>query len=60
MLAEILGTDGLIVIGAVVVVLLFGSSKLPKLARSLGGASHEFRKGIAEGDPAADDAGSSS
>lgn len=50
MLAEILGPDGLIVIIAVVVVLLFGGSKLPKLARSLGGASHEFKKGIAEGD----------
>lgn len=58
MLAEILGTDGLIVIGAVLVVLLFGSAKLPKLARSLGGASHEFRKGVAEGDPTAEDTSS--
>lgn len=34
----------------VVVVLLFGSSKLPKLARSLGSAQREFRKGAEEGD----------
>jgi len=30
-------------------VLLFGGSKLPGLARSLGSASHEFKKGIEEG-----------
>lgn len=34
----------------VVVLLLFGSSKLPKLARSLGSAQREFRKGVDEGD----------
>ena len=28
-----------------VVVLLFGSKKLPELARGLGQAAHEFRKG---------------
>ena len=36
-----------------IVLLLFGSSQLPKLARSLGSASKEFRKGLdedAEGD----------
>ena len=48
MLAEIIGPDILIVIA--VIVLLFGGSQLPKLARSLGSASHEFRKGITEGD----------
>ena len=50
MLAEIIGPDILIVIA--VIVLLFGGSQLPKLARSLGSASHEFRKGISEGDQA--------
>jgi sec-independent protein translocase protein TatA len=50
-LAEILGVDGIIVIAAVLVVLLFGGTKLPKLARSLGSASHEFKKGVAAGDP---------
>ena len=49
-LAEIFGPDVLIVIAVAVVVLLFGGSKLPKLARGLGSASHEFRKGIEEGD----------
>jgi sec-independent protein translocase protein TatA len=44
---EIIGPDLLIILA--VVVLLFGSSQLPKLARSLGSASKEFRKGIAEG-----------
>ena len=33
----------------VVVVLLFGSSQLPKLARSLGQAQKEFKQGIDEG-----------
>jgi sec-independent protein translocase protein TatA len=32
-----------------VVVLVFGSSQLPKLARSLGEAQREFKKGLAEG-----------
>ncbi len=48
MLAEILGPDSLIVIA--VIALLFGGSQLPKLARSLGSVSHEFRKGLSEGD----------
>ncbi len=50
MFGEIFGPDGLIIIGAVVVVLLFGGAKLPKLARSLGSASSEFKKGLAAGD----------
>jgi len=45
--AEIMGPDLLIVLA--IVALLFGGSQLPKLARSLGSASHEFRKGIEEG-----------
>lgn len=35
------------------VLLLFGGAKLPKLARSLGEAGKEFRKGVQDG--AADD-----
>ena len=31
-----------------VIVLLFGSTKLPKLAKSLGEAQKEFKKGVAE------------
>jgi sec-independent protein translocase protein TatA len=32
-----------------VVLLLFGATQLPKLARSMGQASKEFRSGLAEG-----------
>ena len=57
-LAEIVGWEFLLVLA--VVALLFGSSQLPKLARSMGQASKEFRKGMDEGaedrSGAADDA----
>ena len=43
-----LGAPELIIILAVVL-LLFGSTRLPKLARSLGQASREFRQGVGEG-----------
>ena len=33
----------------VVVLLLFGSTRLPKLARSIGQASKEFKEGVKEG-----------
>ena len=39
----------LTIVVLVVVVLLFGSSQLPKLARSLGQAQKEFKQGIDEG-----------
>jgi sec-independent protein translocase protein TatA len=48
-MGEIIGPDLLIILA--VVALLFGSSQLPKLARSLGAASKEFRKGLSEGAP---------
>lgn len=38
-----------------VVLLLFGSTRLPKLARSLGQASKEFKQGVAEGGTAEPD-----
>lgn len=47
-LANVMGPDGLILI-VVALVVLFGGSQLPKLARGLGSASHEFRKGLEEG-----------
>ncbi len=52
-LGEIIGWEFLVVIA--VIALLFGGSQLPKLARSMGQASKEFRKGVEEGagdDPA--------
>lgn len=41
-LASVIGPDVLIVAG--VIVLLFGGSQLPKLARSIGQAKQEFEK----------------
>jgi sec-independent protein translocase protein TatA len=43
--AEILGPDLLVIV--VVIGLLFGSSQIPKLARSLGSAKREFEQGLA-------------
>jgi sec-independent protein translocase protein TatA len=43
-----LGAPELLII-LVVVLLLFGSTRLPKLARSLGQASKEFKEGVKEG-----------
>lgn len=43
-----LGAPEIILI-LVIVLLLFGSTRLPKLARSVGQASKEFRDGVAEG-----------
>ena len=47
MFAEIIGWELLLVVG--VIALLFGSKKIPELARSLGQASKEFRKGVDSG-----------
>jgi sec-independent protein translocase protein TatA len=55
--AEIFGVDGIIVL-VVVVLVLFGSTQIPKLARSLGSAQKEFKKGLDEG--SADDKGKES
>jgi sec-independent protein translocase protein TatA len=43
-----LGTPEIIII-VLVVVLLFGSTQLPKLARSLGQAQKEFKHGLDNG-----------
>ncbi len=47
MLKNIGGPELLIIL--VVVLLLFGASKLPGLARSLGASAKEFKKGVEEG-----------
>jgi sec-independent protein translocase protein TatA len=44
-----------LIIVAVVVLVLFGGSQIPKLARNLGQAQKEFKKGIAEGGTDADE-----
>ncbi len=57
-----LGLPELLVI-LVIVVVLFGASRLPGLAKSLGSSAKEFRKGLDEGedeDEDEDDASSSS
>jgi sec-independent protein translocase protein TatA len=46
--ADIFGVDGIIIL-VVVLVVLFGSTQIPKLARSLGSAQKEFKKGLEEG-----------
>jgi sec-independent protein translocase protein TatA len=43
-----LGAPELLIL-LLIVVLLFGASRLPKLARSLGQASKEFKDGVSEG-----------
>ena len=47
MLAEIFGVD-LGIVAVVIVAVLFGGTQIPKLARSLGSARSEFKKGLAE------------
>ena len=48
MVADIFGMDGVVVL-IVVIAVLFGSSQIPKLAKSLGSAQSEFKKGLEEG-----------
>lgn len=47
------GPELLIVL--VVILLLFGGAKLPKLARSLGQAQNEFKSGLKEGSAKAEE-----
>ncbi len=46
--SEILGPDLLVIL--VIVMVLFGGSQLPKLARSIGSARREFERGLADDD----------
>ncbi len=52
MLSEIFGMDGIVVV-IVLAVLVFGGAAIPKLARNLGSAKHQFEKGLGEGKAAA-------
>jgi sec-independent protein translocase protein TatA len=49
-----LGTSELIII-LIIVLLVFGGAKLPKLARSLGQAQKEFKEGLETRDSDDDD-----
>ncbi|MGH9026712.1 MAG: twin-arginine translocase TatA/TatE family subunit [Acidimicrobiia bacterium] len=53
MLAFSLGAPELLILLGVVL-LLFGSTQLPKLARSMGQAQREFKRGLDERDPPPD------
>jgi sec-independent protein translocase protein TatA len=48
-----MGPEWIVVL--VVVLVLFGGSQLPKLARGFGSAQKEFKKGLEEGAPDDDD-----
>ena len=50
MIGEILGPDLVIVLLVVLVAVMFGGSRIPKFARSLGHARSEFHKGLTESD----------
>ena len=39
-----------VVICVIIIAVLFGAKKIPELARSLGKAKGEFKKGLAEGE----------
>jgi len=45
-----LGVHEMLIV-AVIAILLFGSAKIPQLARSLGQSIKEFKKGTLEEDP---------
>ncbi len=51
-LGEIIGWEALLVLG--LIALLFGSTQLPKLARSIGEASRELKKGLHDSDESDD------
>jgi sec-independent protein translocase protein TatA len=54
MLADIASGD-VVVIVVVVAILIFGSAKIPKIARGLGSAKSEFEKGLKEGQTSTED-----
>jgi len=53
-MAIALGPPELLIL-LIIVLVLFGGAKLPKLARSLGQAQREFREGVNDEDKAAED-----
>ena len=57
-MAIALGPPELLIL-LIIVLVLFGGAKLPKLARSLGQAQREFREGVNDEDKASGDSSSS-
>lgn len=52
-----LGAPELLIV-LLIILLVFGGAKLPKLARSLGQAQKEFKDGVNEGSKSSDESGS--
>lgn len=55
MIAFVSATELLIILG--IILLLFGASRLPALARSLGKSTREFKEGMHEGERKGEEAG---
>ena len=50
LLLFVIGTEWIVVLVVAAILLLFGGSKLPQLARALGQSKKAFREGIDEGE----------
>lgn len=50
LLLFVIGTEWIIVLVVVAILLLFGGTKLPQLAKALGQSKKAFKEGIDEGD----------
>jgi sec-independent protein translocase protein TatA len=49
-----------IIVGIVAIVVIFGVNKLPQIARNMGKAQSEFKKGLKEGGQEGSESGSAS
>jgi len=54
LLLFVIGTEWIIVLVVLAILLLFGGTKLPQLAKALGQSKKAFKEGIDEGDREAD------
>jgi sec-independent protein translocase protein TatA len=59
MLAAVFGAPEVLIV-LVVILVLFGGSQIPKMARNLGSAQKEFKKGLSEAEQADQDASTKS
>ena len=46
----VIGTEWIVVLVVVAIILLFGGTKLPQLAKALGQSKKAFKEGISEGE----------
>jgi sec-independent protein translocase protein TatA len=54
LLLFVIGTEWIVVLVVVAILLLFGGTKLPQLAKALGQSKKAFKEGINEGDSETD------